>query len=214
METMGDLLEKVKEFATKDFSKDDAEKLFGWKVTDMVARNPEENKTTITMTFENGLVLDAFYFLHPALAELGDNTEFTIRLKTDLTSRIRYNIFYSAYIHGQGYMRIDLGTVENKMVQSMYDEYYIPAIRQIFRPIIEQFRGFYTRDYFGVEADSKQGYIYYSPVSSRSESKAASIWDVIAKLHRLDDLMRKPEVRHSLTELDVQMSFLPSVIWT
>jgi len=111
-------------------------------------------------------------------------------------------------------MRIDLGTVENKMVQSMYDEYYIPAIRQIFRPIIEQFRGFYTRDYFGVEADSKQGYIYYSPVSSRSESKAASIWDVIAKLHRLDDLMRKPEVRHSLTELDVQMSFLPSVIWT
>jgi hypothetical protein len=214
METMGDLLEKVKEFATKDFSRDAAEKLFGWKITEMAVRNPDEDKSSITMAFENGLVLNAFYFLHPALAELGDNVEFTLRLKTDLKSRIRYNIFYSGYIHGQGYMRIDLGTVENKMVQSMYEEYYIPALRRIFRPVIEQFRGFCSRDYFGVTADQNQGYIYYSPVSSRSECRDASIWDVIAKLHRLDDILRDNEIRHGLAELDLQMSFLPSVMWT
>jgi hypothetical protein len=30
----------------------------------------------------------------------------------------------------------------------------------------------------------------------------------------LDSLLREPEVRHSLAELDLQLSFLPGIVWS
>lgn len=214
METMGDLLEKAREFSLGDFSKEAAERLFGWKVKDMVVRTPEQDKSTVIVEFENGIMLDIRYFLNPELSELGDNIEVELRLKTDLTSRIKYNLFYSNYIHGQGYIRASLGMINNRMIKQIYEDYFLPALKSIYRPIIINFKGFYSRDYFGVIADTATGEIYYSPVRSRSESKGARIWDVIGRLHELDNLMRQPEIRHALAGLDVQMSLLPSVMWT
>jgi hypothetical protein len=214
METMGDILERARDFASASFSKDEAERLFGWKVESLDVKMPEEHKATVVVTFENKIILDIKYFLHPELKELGDEVDIKVSLKTDLVSRVRYNIFYSGYIHGQGYMRVDMGEVENPMMQRMYEDYYLPALKMIYRPIIIQFKGFFTRDFFGVRADSRGGEIYYSPVSTRSESKDAKVWDVIGRLHDLDVMLRSPEVVHSLAELDVQMSFLPSVIWS
>lgn len=214
METIGDLLERAREFSLGDFSKEEAERLFGWRVSEMAVKSPEQDKSTVVIKFDNGIILDVKYFLNPELSELGDNIEISLRLKTDLTSGIKYNIFYSNYIHGQGYIRADLGTIENPMIKKIYEDYYLPALKSIYRPIIISFKGFFTRDYFGVIADNISGEIYYSPVRSRSESKDAKVWDVIGRLHDLDSLMREPEIRHALAELDVQMSLLPSVMWT
>jgi hypothetical protein len=123
-------------------------------------------------------------------------------------------VFYSGYIHGQGYVRLQIAEMDNVMAQRIIDDFFAPALKMIYKPIIIQFRGFYSRDYFGVEADNNRGEIYYSPIRSRSENKDLEISKVIGRLHELDSFLREPEVRHSLAELDLQLSFLPSIVWS
>ncbi len=214
METMGDLLEKVREFGSKGSQKEDAQKLFGWSIQDVVTRTPAADEASIAIVFDNGLIIYARYFLNLDPTESEDNCEFILGLRNDLRSRIRYNVFYSGYIHGQGYIRVKIAETDNRTVQRMLDDLYVPALKNIYKPIITQFKGFYSKDYFGVEADNNHGEIYYSPVRYRSEHKASKIWDVLGRLHELDALMREGNIRHALAELDVQMSFLPSVIWS
>ncbi len=214
METMGDLLEKVREFASHSFTKDEARMLFGWEVQDVSSKGAEADESHVKVSFENGIVLYINYFLNLDPTETEDTCEFIMALKTDLRSRVKYSVHYSNYIHGQGYIRLKIADTDNKMVQMMLAEYYVPALKVIYKPIIIQFRGFFDRDYFGVQADENNAEIYYAPVRYRSEYKDAKVWDVVARLHGLDALLREPEVRHALAELDLQMSFLPSVMWS
>jgi len=212
METMGDLLEKVREFASHSFTKEDARMLFGWEVKDVSTRGAEADESHVIVSFDNGMVLYINYFLNLDPTETEDNCEFILALRTDLRSRVKYSVHYSKYIHGQGYLRLKIAETDNRMVQTMLEEYYIPALKMIYKPIISQFRGFYDRDYFGVQADNNFGEIYYAPVRYRSEYIKSIIWDVTARLQALDALLREPEIRHALAELDVQMSFLPGVV--
>ncbi|MDM7911568.1 MAG: hypothetical protein QUS09_00565, partial [Methanotrichaceae archaeon] len=178
METMGDLLEKVREFASSSFTKDEAQMLFGWVVKDISTRGAKADELHVIISFENGMVLYISYFLNLDPTETEDNCEFILALRTDLRSRVKYSVHYSKYIHGQGYMRLKVAQTDNRMVLSMIEEYYVPALKMIYKPIISQFRGFYEMDYFGVQADSNHGAIYYAPVRFRSEYKKSSIWDV------------------------------------
>jgi hypothetical protein len=212
METMGDLLEKVREFASHSFTEDEAKMLFGWEIKDISTRGAKADESHVIIYFENGMVLYISYFLNLDPTETEDNCEFILALRTDLRSRVKYSVHYSKYIHGQGYMRLKVAKTDNRMVQSMIEEYYVPALKMIYKPIISQFRGFYEMDYFGVQADNNHGQIYYAPVRFRSEYKKSSIWDVTARLQALDALLREPEIRHALAELDLQMSFLPDVV--
>ena len=214
METMGDLLKKVQEFGNHDFNKDEAERIFGWPVEDVGVRNTEKDETSVLIAFKNGLVLYAWYFLNLDPTETMDTCEFMLKLRTDLRSSIKYNVFYSGYIHGQGYIRLQIADTDNVLAQRITEDFYAPALKMIYKPIIIQFRGFYSRDYFGVESDRNRGEIYYSPIRSRSENKDLEISKVVGRLHELDSLLREPEVRHSLAELDLQLSFLPSVVWS
>jgi hypothetical protein len=212
METMGDLLEKVREFASHSFTENEAQMLFGWEVKDISTRGAKTDESHVIISFDNGMVLYINYFLNLDPTETEDNCEFILALRTDLRSRVKYSVHYSKYIHGQGYMRLKVAENDNRMVQSMIEEYYTPALKMIYKPIISQFQGFYERDYFGVQADNSYGEIYYAPVRYRSEYKNAKIWDVVARLQALDALLREPEIRHALAELDLQMSFLPDVV--
>jgi len=212
METLGDLLEQVREFASHSLTKEEAQKLFGWGVVGVAARMAENDEQHVAITFDNKLILHIKYFLNLDPTETEDTCEFVLGLKTDLKSRIRYNAFYSGYIHGQGYLRLRIAETKNRMLQRMLEDFYIPSLKAIYKPIILQFKGFYSKDYFGVDASSSDGEIYYSPVRYRSEHKAARIWDVIARLHELESLLKDEEIRHALAELDVQLSFLPSVV--
>jgi hypothetical protein len=214
METMGDLLEKAKEFASHSFSKDEAKAVFGWEVKDVSTRSAEADETHVIVSFDNGLVLYINYFLNLDPTETEDTCEITLALKTDLRSSVKYSVHYSMYIHGQGYIRLKIADTDNRLLKKMLEEYYVPSLKMIYKPIIIQFRGFYDRDYFGVQADKNYGEIYYAPVRYRSEYKDARIWDVVARLQALDAFLREPEIRHSLAELDVQLSFLPSVMWS
>ncbi len=212
---MGDLLEKVQEFAFHSFTEEDAQQLFGWGVKDIAARKTENaDESVVIIDFDNQLYLYIRYFLNLDPTENEDTCEIVLGLRNDLRSRIRYSVFYSGYIHGQGYLRIRIAETDNRMVQKVIEEFYLPALKNIYKPIITQFKGFYSKDYFGVEADNNHGAIYYSPIRYRSEQKAAKIWDVIGRLHELDTIMREQEIRHALAELDVQMSFLPNVMWS
>lgn len=215
METMGDLLDKIVEFASHNFTEEEARKTFGWDVKEIAARRTEDSEESVVIIdFANELFLHIRYFLNLDPTEGEDICEFTFGLRNDLRSRIRYNIFYSGYIHGQGYIRVRIAETDNRIAQRMIEDFYVPALKNIYKPIITQFKGFYSKDYFGVEADNNHGEIYYSPVRYRSEQKAAKIWDVIGRLHELDALMREPDIHHALAELDVQMSILPSVAWS
>ena len=214
METMGDLLQKVREFATHSFNKDEAERIFGWQVEDVAARATEKDETAVAITFRDGLGLYAWYFLNLDPTETEDTCEFMLKLRTDLKSSVKYNVFYSGYIHGQGYIRLQIAEMDNVMAQRIIDDFYAPALKMIYKPIIIQFRGFYSRDYFGVEADKNRGEIYYSPIRSRSENKDLEISKIVGRLHELDSFLREPEIRHSLAELDLQLSFLPSIVWS
>lgn len=212
METMGDLLEKVQEFAFTSYTKEEATGLFGWPALDISVRGTKDDETHITITFENNLVLYINYFLNLDPTETEDTCELTLGLRTDLRSRIRYNVFYSGYIHGQGYLRLQMEETDNRMLQRMLEDFYVPALKFIYKPIIISFKGFYSKDFFGADAGHEQGEIYYSAVRYRSEHKASKIWDVIARLHELDNLLKEPEIKHALAELDVKLSFLPSIL--
>jgi hypothetical protein len=212
METMGDLLEKVKEFAFHNFSREEAERIFSWGIIELVKGTSEKDVSAIIITFNNGLVLYAWYFLNMDPTETGDTCEFRLGLRTDLRSRIKYNVFYSLYIHGQGYIRLSVAETDNRMIKNMIDEFYVPSLKMIYKPIITQFQGFYTKDYFGVEADNARGEIYYSSVRSRSENKDLEISKVIGRLHELDSLLREPEIRHNLAEIDLQLSLIPGML--
>ena len=212
METMNDLLEKVRALASQGFEKDAARRLFGWDVKDISIRTPVPDESAVLISFENGLILDAKYLLNPVLEDMGDTVEFSLGLKTDLVSRVRYNLFYSSYIHGQGYMRVAFGEVKEPMVQRALDDFYVHGLRAIFKPIILEFKGFFTRDYFGVFSNRSYGEVYYSSVSNRTESKEADVGEVIGRLHHLDGLIREQGIRSKLAELDLQMGLLPDVI--
>jgi hypothetical protein len=214
METMGDLLEKAREFASRSFTESEAKTLFGWDVKDVSTKGAEADVTHVMVSFDNGMVLYINYFLNLDPTETEDTCELILALKTDLRSSVRYSVHYSKYIHGQGYIRLKIAEADNRLLQRMLEEYYVPSLKMIYKPIISQFRGFYERDYFGVQADKNYGEIYYAPVRYRSEHKDARVWDVVARLQALDSLLRETEIRHALAELDVQLSFLPSVMWS
>ena len=214
MQTMGDLLEKVRELGFYSFSRESADKLFPWKIKDIAVRSAENDETHVSVFFDNELVLYIKYFLNLDPTETRDTCEFVLALRTDLRSRIKYDVHYSGYIHGQGYIRLKIQETENRILQRMLEEFYVPALKSIYKPIIIEFKGNYSKDYFGAQADSSRGEIYYSPVRFRSEHKDARVWDVLARLQQLESLLREPQIRHSLAELDLQMSFLPGVMWS
>jgi hypothetical protein len=214
METMGDLLEKVREFALHSFTKEEAQKLFGWNVHDIAVNSAESDENYIYITFENQYTLFIRYFLNLDPTETEDTCEFTLGLRTDLRSRIRYDIHYAGYIHGQGYIRVRIADTKNRMQQMLLEEFYVPALKDVYKPIILKFEGFYSRDFFGVEADLRQGEIFYAPIRYRSEHKAATIGEVMGRLSELDLLLKQPQIRHALAEIDLQLSLLPSLVWS
>ncbi|MDD1742816.1 MAG: hypothetical protein LUQ47_05720 [Methanotrichaceae archaeon] len=213
METVGDLLEKVRELGSQEITEERAKELFGWNIKDISAKKLEENGSFVIIAFDNKLILFSRYFLNLDPLESEDNCEVTLALRTGLRSRVKYNIYYSGYIHGQGYIRLRLGDIENRMIEKLLEDFYVPALKAIYKPIIEQFKGFHSKDYFGAEADNSHGEIYYSSVRFRSEYKEAKIWDVISKLHELDALLAQPDIRRALAELDLKLSLLPGVMW-
>ena len=214
METMSDLLEKVREFAAHSFNKEEAEKLFGWTVQDISVQSAKGDESYIYITFENGYTLFIRYFLNLDPTETEDTCEFTLGMKTDLVSRIKYDIHYAGYIHGQGYVRMRLAESKNRMQQMVLEEFYAPALKNIYKPIILRFKGFYDRDFFGVGADRRRGEIFYAPVRYRSEHKAIGIGEVMGRLSELDLLLKEPQIRHALAEVDLQLSLLPSMVWS
>ncbi len=137
-----------------------------------------------------------------------------------VTSRIKYSINYGNYIHGQGYIRFRVADTKNRMVQVMLEEFYIPAIKNVYKPIIERFKGFYGKDFFGVEADGNGGQIYYAPIRNMSEHKGARLGDVIGRLTELELLLKDPHIRQDLAnhirqdlaKVDLQLSLLPSMM--
>lgn len=186
--------------------------LFSWDVSDVHISSAENDETHAMISFENGYIIYVKYFLNLDPTETEDTCEFTLGLKTDMRSRIKYEVHYANYIHGQGYLRLRIGENENRLLQRILEEFYVPALKVIYRPIILNFKGFYARDYFGVEADKDRGELHYCPVRSRSEHKDVRIWDVIGRLTELDVFLKEPQIRHALAELDLQLSFLPSLM--
>ena len=214
METMGDLLERICEFASHEMTREGAKKAFGWNAYSIDVRNRENDESYIFIKFENGYTLFVRYYLSLDPTESKDSCEFTLGLQTDMRSRIRYDIHYAGYIHGQGYIRLRVQEMKNRMQQMVLEEFYIPALKAIYKPIIIQFKGLYSRDFFGVEADSVHGEIFYAPVSSRSEHKEARIGEIVGRLNELDLLLKQPQIKHDLAELDLQLSLLPSTVWS
>ena len=93
------------------------------------------------------------------------------------------------------------------------EEFYAPALKNIYKPIILRFQGFYDRDFFGVEAGHERGEIFYAPIRYRSEHKKVGLGEVMGRLSELDLLLKEPQIRHALAENDLQLSFLPSMAW-
>ena len=212
METMQDLLGKVQEFALHSFTKEEARNIFGWDVSGLLVSGSKSDESSIRITFENGYNLLIKYFLNLDPTETDDTCEFVFSLKTDLTSRIKYGIHYGNYIHGQGYVRLRIADTKNRMLQVMLAEFYAPAIKNVYKPIILQFKGFYDKDFFGVEVNGSGAEIYYAPVRSRSEHKGARLGDVIGRLAELDLLLKESNIRQDLAKVDLQLSLLPSMM--
>jgi len=212
METMGDLLEKVREFASYGFTKEEAQKLFGWNIAEFRVMCSQNDESHVFIVFENRYMLSIKYFLNLDPTETEDTCEFTFGVRTDLCSRIKYGIHYGNYIHGQGYIRLSIADTKNRMLQVMLEEFYVPALKNVYKPIITHFKGFFGTDFFGVDADSASAQIYYAPIRFRSEHKEVKVGDVIGRLFELELLLKDPQTRHDLAEIDFQLSLLPSMM--
>ena len=106
METMGDLLERICEFASHEMTREGAKKAFGWNAYSIDVKNRENDESYIYVKFENGYTLFVRYYLSLDPTESKDSCEFTLGLQTDMRSRIRYDIRYAGHIHGYGSCRL------------------------------------------------------------------------------------------------------------
>lgn len=210
---MGDLLEALREYVYLDGTRESLEKVLDWKVLDLIVNTSLKDETVMAVILEKGLVLEVRYFLSEGLRLMHDDCEIRLRLNTNITSRVAYNVFYSGYIHGQGYIRISLASVDNKMIERILEDFYTPKLKSIYKPIIIEFKGFFSRDFFGINASNNGASIYYSTIRSQKEEIQSEILDVVSKLYHLEGIVQSEDVKHKLAELDLQMSFLPSVMW-
>ncbi len=213
MNTMGDLLGGLRQFSSMDCTREAASEILGQGVREVSVHAPSDEESVVLIRLEREIFLEVRYFLNPGLLGTYDDCEFGIRLGIDLRSLVRYNVFYSPYIHGQGYMRIALGDVDNPLMKKVLDEYYLPRLKAVYKPLILRFKGFFSRDYFGIYARADRAHLYYSSVRARREEMDADFLEVVARLYDLEALLSEGEVRHKLAELDMQMSVLSSVIW-
>jgi hypothetical protein len=203
MEKMGDLLEMLRRFNTLGSTKEAAEEVFGSGVKEVLIREERPDVDQVIIAFHDGIIINARHILsQEGVVLFGEEWEFRMKLATDLTSTIDYNIFYSRYIHGKGYLRNDIGYVENKLLRKMLEAFYIPRQRSIFKPIILEFKGLFDYDFFGIEVDRDHAEVYYSTVRQGREEAEAAIEEVVGRLHYLSDMMKDEEIRRALKALD------------
>jgi len=203
MEKMGDLLEMLRRFDSLGSTKEAATGVFGWGVEEVLIREERPGVDQVIIAFFNGLIIDARHILtQEGVVEFGEEWEFRLKLRTDLTSTIRYNAFYSRYIHGKGYLRVDIGYVENKLLRKMLEDFYIPRMRSIYKPIILEYKGLFDHDFFGIEVGSEHSEVYYSTVRQGREEAESALDDVIGRLNYLSDMMKDEKIRKDLKALD------------
>jgi len=204
MEKMGDLLEMLRRFDSLGSTKEAATEVFGWGVEDVVISSEERpGVDQVIIAFYNGLVIEARHILtQEGVVEFGEEWEFRLKFRTDLISTIRYNAFYSRYIHGKGYLRVDIGYVENKLLRKMLEDFYIPRMRSIYKPIILEYKGLFDYDFFGIDVGRERAMVYYSTVRQGREEAEANIDDVIGRLNYLSDMMKDEKIRMALKSLD------------
>ncbi len=202
MEKMGDLLEMLRRFDSLGSTKEAAKEVFGWGVEDVLISEERASVEQVIIAFYNGLVIEARHILSEGVIEFGEEWEFRLKLRTDLTSTIRYNALYSRYIHGKGYLQVDIGYVENKLLRKMLEDFYIPRMRSIYKPIILEYKGLFDYDFFGIDVGREKSDIYYSTVRQGREEAEANIDDVIGRLNYLSDMMKDEKIRKALKALD------------
>lgn len=202
MEKMGDLLEMLRRFDSLGSTKEAAKEVFGWGVEDVLIREERPGVDQVIIQFFNGLIIDARHILSEGLEEFGEEWEFRLKMRTNLTSTIRYNVFYSRYIHGKGYLRVDIGYVENRLLRKMLEDFYIPRQRSIYKPIILEFKGLFDYDFFGIDVGREKAEVYYSTVRQGREEAEANIDDVIGRLNYLSEIMKDEKIRKDLKALD------------
>jgi hypothetical protein len=203
MEKMGDLLEMLRRFDSLGSTKEAATEVFGWGVEEVVISEERPGVDQVIIAFFNGLIIEARHILtQEGVIEFGEEWEFRLKLRTDLTSTIRYNAFYSRYIHGKGYLRVDIGYVDNKLLRKMLEDFYIPRMRSIYKPIILEYKGLFDYDFFGIDVGREKSEVYYSTVRQGREESEANIDDVIGRLNYLNDMMKDAKLRKALKTLD------------
>ncbi len=116
------------------------------------------------------------------------------------------------YIHGKGYLRIDIGYVENKLLRKMLEDFYIPRMRSIYKPIILEYKGLFDYDFFGIEVSCDHAEAYYSTVRQGREEAESGIDDVISRLNYLCDMMKSEKIRKDLKALDEDLCKVLSIL--
>ena len=203
MEKMGDLLEMLRRFDSLGSTKEAATEVFGWGVEEVLIREERPGVDQVIIEFFNGLIIDARHILtQEGVVEFGEEWEFRLKLRTNLTSTIRYNVFYSRYIHGKGYLRTDIGQTDNKLLRKMLEDFYIPRMRSIYKPIILEYKGLHSYDFFGIEVGSEHSEVYYSTVRQGREEAESALDDVIGRLNYLSEMMKDEKLRKALKSLD------------
>jgi hypothetical protein len=202
MEKMGDLLKMLRRFDSLGSTKEAATEVFGWGVEEVTIREERPGVDQVIIQFFNDLIIEARHILSEGLEQFGEEWDFRMKIRTNLTSTIRYNVFYSRYIHGKGYLRNDIGYVENRLLRKMLEDFYIPRQRSIYKPIILEFKGLHAYDFFGIEVDRNHSEIYYSTVRRGREEAESNIDDVIGRLNYLSDMMKDEKLRKALKSLD------------
>ncbi|MHC1567804.1 MAG: hypothetical protein ACXQTD_08965 [Candidatus Syntropharchaeia archaeon] len=182
---MGDILHQLRIFFSSEIDRKEIERYFGSDVKLILVKKmpePWEGTNLIKILFSGGYFIDARYHHLDHLKKTGEECDFQLKKIWRGNSGIRYDV---------GFTRLWIEYPDDWAVRMLLERIYRPMLLKMYKPVIPELRGFYRRDYFGVEVNKAFISAYYSPVRKGSEEENAEVTEVLSRLERIERVIKE-----------------------
>jgi hypothetical protein len=203
MEKMRDILNVLTKVAKGENGmeeiKREIENAFGWEVELILVQRLsglQEGTTSLKILFTPSFLIEARVYENEHLRRIGEDCDYTLKkMINDVKSKIRLK-------YDVGYTRTWIEYQEDAMIRMILERMYKPLLIKAYKPVLKYLKGFYRRDYFGIQADISSFYIYYSLVRSDREEAKTLLGDVVTRLEKIEREIKGDNVLTGLREAD------------
>lgn len=177
--------------------KEEIERELGWDVEFILARRLsglEEGTTTLKILFSNSFLIDARVYENEYLKRIGEDCDYRLKkIKREAKSKIKYDV---------GYTRICVDSPLGNFIKEKLEKTYKQMLIRVYKPLMKYMKGFYKKDFFGIEANPSFISVYYSLVREDREEANASLVAVIDRLEEIERKMKEYHLVERLKEME------------